>query len=150
MVKKQGMAAALLLVLLTSALGAGCGGGGEPEEKLTKAEYVRKGNAICGTWQQARGVLFGKFTHEVKPPVTQAKREKAILAILKPYETAAEELGELSPPAGEEEKVEAIIAAMKETVSKGKADPAAILSGTTSFEKPNELAEGYGLKECKA
>jgi hypothetical protein len=143
-----GIGLTLGAALLAALFSAGCGGGGE--ESLTKAEYVRKGNTICGKWQQARGVLFGKFSDEVKPPFTLAKREKAYLMILKPYQTAANELGELPPPDGEEKKVKAIVAAMKGTASKAQADPAGLVKGQISFEQPNQLAESYGLKECKA
>jgi hypothetical protein len=140
------------LILILAALAAvavfGCGGGGE--ESLTKADYVRQGNAICGKWQQARGALFGKFNKTLSPPVTKAKREKAILMILKPYEVAAQDLGELSPPDGEEAKAEAVVAAMEEAATEAKANPAALLRSSAVFEKPNELADDYGLKECKA
>jgi hypothetical protein len=139
----------VVLAALAAFMAFGCGGGGD-EESLTKAEYVRKGNAICGKWQQARGALFGKFNKQLGPSVTKAKREKAILMILKPYETASLDLAELPPPEGEEKKVQAITAAMEAAFTEAKENPATLLRSSAVFEKPNTLAEDYGLKECKA
>lgn len=134
---------AILLALLT----VGCGGGGS-DETVTKADFVRQGNAVCGKWQQARGQAFREVNSKFKPPVTQAKREKAILFVLEPYEDAFEGLKELEPPAGEEEKVEAIIDAMEEGWNQAKANPGTLVSSSAPFSKANKLTEEYGLKEC--
>jgi hypothetical protein len=151
MVRTVRMASVMALLLAAAMLG-GCGSssGSGDDESLTKAEYVRKGNAICGKWQQARGVLFSKFTKELQPPVTQAEREKAILKILEPYETATKDLAGLPLPKGDEKKAEAVVSAMEEAGSQAKKNPSVLLRSSTVFEKPNELVEDYGLKECKA
>ena len=136
---------ALLAVIL--AVGAGCGGSDGGEE-LTKADFVRKGNAICGKWQQARSDRFREVNSKFKPPVTQAKREKAVLTIVEPYEDAIQGLEELDPPAGEEEKVEAMIDAAEEGWKQGQASPQTLLSSGAVFSKSNQLFKEYGLTEC--
>lgn len=146
----KGRKSSIMVLAAFAAAFIAIGCGGEDEEALTKVEYVRKGNAICGKWQQARGALFGKFNKQLGPSVTKAKREKAILVILKPYETATQDLAELPLPDGEEKKVEAITAAMEAAFTEAKKNPAALLRSSAVFEKPNTLAEDYGLKECKA
>lgn len=132
----------LAVVFLAS---CGSGGGGET---VTKADFVRQGNAICGKWQQARTKLFSEITQKLKPPITQAKQEKAILLILQPYEDALQGLKELDPPAGDEAKVEEMIGAIENGVAQAHADPAAQISSGVAFNKSNRLLEDYGLKEC--
>jgi len=136
-----GLAMAAVFVL------SACGGGGS--ESLSKADYVRKGNAVCGKWQQARGERFSQVSAEVKPPITEAKREKAILKVLEPYEDAIAGLKELSPPSGEEQQVEAMIEAMEEAMARTQSDPRSAITSGLAFRKSNKMLETYGLKECK-
>lgn len=142
------MGAVVGLVLLVGLLAAGCGG--SSEESLTKDDFVRKANAICGKWQQERGRAFREVSTKFKPPVTQAKREKAILFVLEPYGEAVEGLAELPPPKGEEKQVEAMITAMEDAFAQAEANPGTLISSSAPFNKPNKLAEDYGLKECTA
>ena len=142
----KGLIASMLALVALLALLTGCGGG--DEETLTKAEYVRKGNAICGKWQQARGNLFRKMNQEVKPPVTQAKKEAVILTILKPYGTAVEELADLSLPEGDEKQAEKAVTAMEESYDQARANPGTLMSSSQPFSVANELADDYGLTEC--
>lgn len=148
MVSKGAIGSILGLAVVAVLMAAGCGGGGS-DETVTKADFVRQGNAICGKWQQARGKAFQEVSAKFKPPVTQAKKEKAVLLILQPYEDAIEGLKELDPPQGEEEKVEAMIEAMEEGWEQGQANPGTLLSSEAPFVKANKLVEEYGLKECK-
>jgi hypothetical protein len=133
---------------MAALLMAGCGGGGS-DEAMTKSDFVKEGNAICGKWQKARSTRFNEVGTRFKPPVTQAKREKAILFVLEPYEDALQGLNELEPPAGEEQKVEAMIKAAEDALAQGQASPGTLLSSSAAFNKSNELFEKYGLKECR-
>jgi hypothetical protein len=147
MVNKGAIGSIVGLAVLVALLAAGCGGGSE--ETVTKSDFVRQGNAVCGKWQQARGNAFQEVNSKFKPPITQAKREKAILYVLEPYGDAIQGLQELDPPAGEEEKVEAMIKAMEEAFDQAQANPGSLISSTAAFNKSNQLVEDYGLKECK-
>jgi hypothetical protein len=127
---------------------SGCGG--SDEETITKAEYVRKGNAICGKWQQARGEMFQKVNQELKPPVTQKEKEDVVLRLLAPYGTATEDLAEVPLPDGAEEEAEAVVTAMEDGLAQAKANPGTLISSNVPFAKSNELAEDFGLTECRA
>jgi len=148
MVSKGAIGSFVGLAVLVVLVAAGCGGGGS-DETVTKADFVRQGNAVCGKWQQARTSAFSEVNQKFKPPITQAKREKAVLIVLKPYEDAIQGLKELDPPAGEEEKVEAMIKSMEEGWAQAQADPGSLISSGVAFAKSNKLLEDYGLKECK-
>jgi len=145
-VNKGAIGSIVGLAAVAALLLAGCGGGGET---VTKTDFVRQGNAVCGKWQQARGNRFRAVNSKFKPPITQAKREKAILFVMEPYGEAIEGLKELDPPAGEEEKVEAIIKAMEEAWNQARANLGTLISSGAPFIQSNRLVEEYGLKECK-
>ena len=147
MVSKGAIGAIVGLAVMAVLFVAGCGGGSD--ETVTKTDFVRQGNTVCGKWQQARGRIFREQGQKFKPPITQAKQEKVILTVLQPYETALQGLKELDPPKGEEEKVEAIIEAIEDGVNQAKANPGTLISSDAPFSKSNKLAEAYGLKECK-
>lgn len=139
-----------VLAIAASLIVAGCGG--SSSESLTKAEYVRKGNAICGKWQQGRTELFEEFAAEFEKNGTEptdADKEKALVKLMQPYEEATSKLAELDPPDGEEAKVNAMVAAMEKAASQVKANPQSVISSSVPFIKPNKLAEAYGLKECR-
>ena len=145
------MGKALIGGLLAVALGlvlflAACGGG--EEETLTKADYVRKGNTVCGKWQQARGERFGALNAKFKPPYSPQEKKEAVLFLLGPYQIAIDGLNELPPPSGEDQKVEKIIGAMEEGMARLRANPTVAVRSIETFKKGNELAESYGLKEC--
>jgi hypothetical protein len=148
MVSKGAIGAVVGLVLLVALLVSGCGSGGG-DETATKEDFVRKANAVCGKWQQERGEAFREANAKFKPPVTQAKQEKAVLLVLEPYGKAVQSLDELTPPEGEEEKVEEIVAAMGDAYEQAKANPGTLISSNAPFKKANELAKDYGLKECQ-
>lgn len=142
------LASSLVIIALAVIAMAGCGSNGT-NSSLTKTEFVRKGNAICGRWQQAREERYTKISQKASSLTKKAQQEKALLYLLSPYETAIAGLTDLPPPAGEERKVEVLIKAMEEAMTDFKHGP--ILSGKGSpFLKSNKMAEKYGLKECTA
>jgi hypothetical protein len=149
MVNKGAIGAFGALAAIGVLLAVGCGGSGS-EEAQSKADFVREGSAICGKWQQARSTRLQEVPSKLKPPVTQAKKEKALLFILEPYGDVLHGLKELDPPAGEEEKVEAMIKAAGEGYAQGQANPRTLMNDNVAFRKADELFEAYGLNACQA
>jgi hypothetical protein len=133
------------IAVMATLIWAGCGSG---EDSITKAEFTRRANAVCSKWQRARDERFQAAQSKFGKLTKDASKEKAILYILSPYEEAIEELGEIPPPTGEEEKVERFVKSMEEGLTQTKADPLSAAE-KSPFEKPNKLAESYGLEECK-
>ncbi|HET7589047.1 MAG TPA: hypothetical protein VFK14_02510 [Solirubrobacterales bacterium] len=144
MSKSIGVAGALALFAL---LITGCGGSGSKE--LSKAEFVKQGNAICEEATKAREKALVEFSETTNPKANQeVVREKLLAKILPLYEGAAEQLGELGAPAGDKAKVEGIVEAMEEAAARVEADPQTAAVGSLPFKKANEAAESYGLKAC--
>ncbi len=134
------------LVVIAALVWAGCGSGGG-EDSLTKADFIRKANAICSKWQQARGNRYSAAASKYRPLNSKENKENAIIFVLSPYEAAIDDLGELSPPSGEEAKVETLVDAMEEAMAQVKKDPLAATQKPV-FKDSNKLVETYGLDEC--
>lgn len=137
-------------VLLLALLGAGCGGDDEGEA-LTKAQFLKQGNAICKKSEEERGKVIAETSAKFSgKEFTLKQQEDLILQVLPTYENAATKIEELGAPEGDEEKVEEIVKAMEEAAVQVKASPGTALETNVPFKEANELVEKYGLDSCVA
>jgi hypothetical protein len=149
---KKGILQALLgAVVMASLILAGCGGGDDETASLTRAEFIEQGNAVCKAAEKERGELLQGAEKLNKPGETldKAGKEKLVITVAaKPYRKMAEELEALGAPEGEEERVEAIIEAMKVASQQAEENPIKVLEEIGPFAKPNKLIEEFGMKGC--
>lgn len=149
-----------LFGVLAIALVAGCGGssdssGSESSEassSLTKAEFVKQGDAICKKGDAAIEEEANEFAAEnnidTKNP-TESDQEEVIEQVVGPaIKHQGEEIAELGAPSGEEEEVEAIVSAVETGAEEVEEDPAAILKGKNPLGEAARLAKAYGFKVC--
>lgn len=134
---------------------AGCGGGSDSTEStssLTKAEFVKQGNAICakGNEEIEEGFeKFGKehgFSKEKEP--SKAELEEAVETVVIPsVNNEVESIRALGPP---DEEAEAVLDAAEAALEKGEEDPEQFLKEESAgpFAKANKLAREYGLTKC--
>jgi hypothetical protein len=147
---------ALLAALAALALiVAGCGSGGgstEGTSSLTKAEFVKKGNAICAKGNEEIEKGFEEFRKEQgfskneKP--SNAVLEEAVETVLVPrIGKEIENIRALGPP---DEEAEAVLDAAEEALEKGEENPKLFLKeeSTGPFAKANKLSREYGLTKC--
>lgn len=138
--------AALLLLF------AGCGGGDdESTSSLTRAQFLKQGNAICKKSEEEKGKALRSLVAKLDPnkPITKERKEQLVLTvILPPYEQMTEDLKGLGAPEGDEEEVEAIIKEMEKAAEKTKADPGVAVTSVREFEDANKMATDYGLTSC--
>ncbi|HUB99347.1 MAG TPA: hypothetical protein VMS11_05945 [Solirubrobacterales bacterium] len=120
---------------------AGCGGSGS--DPLTKAEFLKQGNAICATMQNERA----SQAKDAEAELADADEEETMSFALEPVETMTDELGDLGPPEGQEKEVEAIIAAFEDGTSQLEAEPTGPKS-ISAFAQADKKATAYGLTEC--
>ena len=152
---------ALFAALAALALIAGCGGGSDSsssteaaKSSLTKAEFLKQGNAICARGNKEIGEGFEEFGKEhhlsKKNQPTQAQLEEAAEEVLIPkIRHELDEIRALGAPSGEEAEVEAVLAAAEKGLAKGEENPGAMIEeGEGPFEEANELAREYGLVKC--
>lgn len=134
---------------------AGCGGSDDSTDSsgLTKAEFLKQGNAICAKGNKEIEKGFEEFGTENglenKQPSKAQLTEAIETVVLPAVSDQVEGIEGLEPPSGEEAKVEEITDAAAEAVEKGEEDPVALTTEKADpFAKANELANDYGLTKC--
>jgi hypothetical protein len=153
--------------VLTAVLGAlavaflicGCGGGeddssgdGSSSSALTKAEFIKRGDEICrksGEAIFAEATEFAKRSGINAEQPSEAQQEEVYSQVVGPaLKRQSEEIADLGPPEGEEEAVEAIVAALSRGAEEIEEDPKAALSGKNPLEEASKLAAAFGFKRC--
>jgi len=150
--------AMLVGVMAVAIVAAGCGSSSDDSTDtvvvLTKTEFIKRGDAICkkGSEQiQEEADAFAKENGIDTNKPTKEEQEEVISGVLGPaLQTQADEISALGAPDGEEEKVEAIVAALESGAQELEDDPASLVgaNGTGSLDKATELAGKFGFQEC--
>lgn len=150
-----------IVVGLLALLAAGCGGGGgDPtaggtgasgEAPLSKAVFIKKGDAICaavpGEFQKRLTGLEKRQEAAKKPKPSFAK--VAEVATLPPLEKAVRALEALPPPEGEELQAQTIVKALENAIASLEENPTGELAGPKSpFAEFQRLTRQYGFKTC--
>ena len=117
---------------------------------LTKAEFLKQGNAICRKGNEE----IGKAAEE-KFPQPAASRIRRNSTVRQPdHRSEHPEPGpadsQRPAPEGDEEQVEAIVEEAEASAEKAAEDPSVMIkdNGEDPFAKTNELAGEYGLTAC--
>jgi hypothetical protein len=149
--------AVLAALAAITMIAAGCGGGGDSSSdssSLTKAEFLKQGNAICAKGNKEINEGFEEFAKEngfsEKKQPSEAQLTEVIETVVLPkVRGQVEGIKALGAPSGEEAQVEAITDAAEEALEKGEEEPAALASEKADpFTKANEKASAYGLVKC--
>lgn len=148
-----GMLGALVALV---ALIAGCGGGDSTtgatttsEAPLTKAEFIRKGDAICQTGNEASTTEIEQFAKEngFGSEPSKAQFEEVVTEVLVPnLAQQADELDALVPPAEDKDRTEAIVASVREAITEIEKNPTSLEEN--ALAKPIRLEKAYGFKVC--
>lgn len=146
---------ALAALVALAALLAGCGGGEETTDSatvtLTKAEFIKQGDAICKEANEENEAEAEEYAEEngfTLEKASDEQLEEAVGDVLVPsLERQADELDALGAPEGDEEQVEEIVVALEDATGEIADDPSLVFEGKT-LEEPNELAKAYGFEVC--
>lgn len=162
---KRGPIALLAGVLAAVLILVGCGGGGSDDSTstssdsstaaLSKAEFIKKADAICTAGGKRTQEEFAAYTKEKKltgkqeptpAQLTEVSDEIQVPALKR----QAEEIRALGAPTGEEDQVNKLVDAIDEGIENVEAaDPKeALASLSTLFAEADKLAAAYGLKVC--
>jgi hypothetical protein len=145
-----------LLAGVTAALiAAGCGDDDQEASTPSKSEYIADSNAICKETQAQVDPIYKRILGEGKPTAAKAQRflDVGVVPAIRENVTRRDAL---TPPSGDEEEVEAIIAAGKEALA-GFEDAVADRSRAVALmrgEVPDpatefdSLSKAYGIEGC--
>lgn len=162
--------ATILAALAIAAIVAGCGGGSDSGDStaadseaggsagnnapaLSKAEFIKKGDAICAKvgGELAKGIadfMGGIGLEETEEPSEEQQEELVAEVILPLFQSQAEQLGALGAPEGEEEQVAEIVEGTEEAVAEAEDDPSGAISGDNPLQGVNEKAQEFGFNVC--
>lgn len=148
-----GKALAAVVLAVTLAL-SGCGGSSDEEatagDAPSKAEFLRKANAICRRGFAHINTTYGEFSKSAENSATEAERNEEALKIVPPTLTkVALGLRALEPPSGDEEHVDKMLTKLEESIEEGEEDALAVrgIDGFV-FEEAYEKLWAYGLTGC--
>jgi hypothetical protein len=150
-----------LLALLAGALAvalviAGCGSSSDSSTtaSLSKAEFVKQGNAICKAGNKEIEEGFEEFTKEnnlskTKPPSKAIQEEAAETILIPAINNQVEEIRALGTPEGDEGEVDEILTDAEEAVEESEEDPTSLLGAEPAkFKELNKESREYGLTVC--
>lgn len=148
-----------LVVVLTV---AGCGGSdGDETTRVSKAEFVKEGGAICVATRKGIRSDFEAFTrssegreleraekaNELTPVEAAAKVGEEI--IVPAMRQELEEFRALGIPDGDDDQVNALLEAFEEGAEKAEEHPErAATDGTEAFGGSGDVADDFGLVGC--
>ena len=132
-------------LLATGLLASGCGG---DDDELTKAEFLKQGNAICANGNKEIDAAADKAFSSNQRPSNAEVKKFAEDTLIPSVEGQIDDLRDLTPPSADEDQVNAILDEDDTALDETKADPTIVASGQDPFKKANQLAKSYGLTEC--
>lgn len=147
---------ALFAVLAIAAIAAGCGSSDDNDStaSLSKAEFVKQGNAICrkGNAQIESGFEEFAEKHHLKKnqkPSKEVLEEATETVVIPKVKAQVEGIRALGTPEGDEGEVDEILSGAEEGIEEAEEDPAAFAeSESPKFKEVNKKARAYGLTVC--
>jgi hypothetical protein len=146
-----------LLAALALLVPIGCGSdgsdsGGSGSTDLTRAEFIKKAEAICEQTDKAQEAAQRAFQKKYPEADSTTPWEEKIIVVagLPPVQKEAEALGALPVPSGDEEEIQAIVESMEDGVDGARSNPASLLQegSVGPFTEAVKLAREYGFKAC--
>jgi hypothetical protein len=142
-----------LMTLGVALLLAGCGGGGDgtSANALTKAQFLKKANAICvrGTkeWGIRDRAFWRKHTFPVPEPALARGTREIVMPVRKKELRLIRALG---LPREGTHYVEVMLSAWEEGIEKGEEDARSLRAGGPkyAFYKSYSMGIDYGLEKC--
>jgi hypothetical protein len=149
---KKGEIVVLGALATLAMLIAGCGSGAEDTTvALTKAEFIKQGDAICKKGNKESETEVEDFAKEKgfsleRPSKDQA--EEVVTEVLVPnLQRQAKELDALGAPKGDEAEIDALIVSLEEATAEFEKDPTSYFE-ESALAKPIRLENAYGFKVC--
>jgi hypothetical protein len=159
----KGLIAAIAGVLVVALVIAGCGGsdsdsgdnggdGGDTTVALTKVEFIKQADAICEKGNKSIEDGADKFAKDndvdTEKPTDEQKEEVIVEVVAPEIRQQGEEISDLGAPAGDEDKVEAIVTSLEDAADELESEPANLFEGKNPLQEASKLGQQYGFKVC--
>lgn len=147
---RAALAAVVPLLLLVGAVG--CGGGSDGTT-VEKAEFVDQANDLCAKIGKEIAAAGATIIKESKDPTSAKVQTEITGKVLVPsFEKELQRLRALEAPSGEEQQVQRVMAALKETATRLRTAPPIETNSSFKANHPyrpgEEIAAAYGLTAC--
>ena len=118
-------------------------------DPLTKVEFLREADEICFSSEaRIEAAADDLVTAPGEPDPAEVERI-AIDLVIPALEAEVRAIGAIGAPPGDEEQVEAILAATEQGIEAIEADPRGLLDGIPApLRRATRLAEAYGAEQC--
>jgi hypothetical protein len=140
--------------LALAAIAAGCGSGSTTTSTssssataLTKAEFVKKGNAICVKGHKTVAAAAQNAFPKNQQPSLAAVKKFRTQTLIPAAQSEINGIAALPPPSGDEATVKKMLSTAQADLDQAKANPA-LLKGNKLFADENTLVRAYGLTAC--
>jgi hypothetical protein len=150
---KAFLTALAVLVALATVI-AGCGGGDDSATSgsLTKAEFIKKADAICEKGNDSINTEVDEFAKEkgtTPEKMTKEQQEEFVEQVVaEDIRSQAEEIGDLGAPSGDEKQIEAMVEAVEDGAGEIEEEPKVLFGKSNPLAEGTKLAKEYGLKVC--
>jgi hypothetical protein len=151
---KRKLAAAAVLFACAA---AGCGdddkGSSGDDKPVTKAAFITSADAICTKTDAEITQAATKLREKSKKDGTLPKQDVVNFfkgTSLPAYDDLVRQLGALTPPKGDEPKIDGMLATLASAIDTVKAAPEKVVSRAAEdpFADFNTRAKTYGMKVC--
>ncbi len=148
---------AVLIGVLVIVTVAGCGGSDDSTSTaaaLTKAQFVKQGDAICKKGDAEIEEGFEDFAKENDIPKNKepnkAQGAEIVETVIVPnIKNQGEEIRALKVPEGDEDQITAMLDSLDEAIEEAEADPETLFDEKSDpFGAANKQAKEYGFKVC--
>jgi len=124
-----------------------------PDKPVAKAAFVKKANAICDKTVERVASLalpaIQQKTNESGRSQEEVEVEFAQVSMAPELRREVRLIRDIGTPRGDQAKVDAILAAILEVAEEAEQNPKAVIQrGSSTFDKPSQLADSYGLRSC--
>jgi hypothetical protein len=131
----------------TTASTGATGATGATGEALTKQEFIKQADQICASGDKTINEAFNGLGNG--QPSDQEFEQVITDTVVPEVQGEIDGIRALTPPAGDEDAVSAILNAAQGALDEVKDDPSVLQDQQGDpFQEANQLAKDYGLKEC--
>jgi hypothetical protein len=146
-------ALAALAVVAVAGCGSSSSSSTESTASLSKAEFLKKGNAICKEGNESINSEFEEFDKEnnlseTAEPPKEAQEEAVEQVLIPAINRQVEEVKALGTPEGDEGELAELISAEEGVVEEAEENPLLLFESTAKQKEANKLATDYGLTVC--